>query len=284
MAGSAGDLDGLSMEDTDRLMDTEAGTGRSPRHRTKRRDSHSPASIKDSLVGMLSSWLSRRFFSGIAVLFPLVVTVYVTWWFLRFFDNFFSPVYFALFGFHVFGLGFITSMVPRSPLCTLHCLAQCGEHMCSPITEKFSTMLRSAFQVFIFMTGVFVSSWIGGIFLSIGEWIIKKLPLIKHIYSAAKQVTAGLNPENAEAKSFRECVMIKHPRHGEYAIGFITGETLLRLPQGDKKLFSIYVPTNHVYVGDIFLMGEEEILKPKLSVREGLEVVVSLGMALPPVL
>lgn len=38
------------------------------------------------------------------------------------------------------------------------------------------------------MTGVFVSSWIGGILLSIGEWIIKKLPLVKHIYSAAKQV------------------------------------------------------------------------------------------------
>ena len=44
-------------------------------------------------------------------------------------------------------------------------------------------------QIFIFMTGVFVSSWIGGILLSIGEWIIKKLPLVKHIYSAAKQVT-----------------------------------------------------------------------------------------------
>ena len=43
-------------------------------------------------------------------------------------------------------------------------------------------------QVFIFMTGVFVSSWVGGAALSLGEWIIKKLPLIKHIYSAAKQV------------------------------------------------------------------------------------------------
>ena len=43
-------------------------------------------------------------------------------------------------------------------------------------------------QVFIFMTGVFVSSWMGGAALSVGEWIIKKLPLIKHIYSAAKQV------------------------------------------------------------------------------------------------
>lgn len=47
---------------------------------------------------------------------------------------------------------------------------------------------------------------------------------------------------------------------------------------------STILRADHVYVGDIFLMGEEEILKPKLSVREGLEVVVSLGMALPPVL
>ena len=36
--------------------------------------------------------------------------------------------------------------------------------------------------------GVFVSSWLGGLLLTVGEWIIKKLPLVKHIYSAAKQV------------------------------------------------------------------------------------------------
>ena len=60
-------------------------------------------------------------------------------------------MYFALFGFHVFGLGALTSLG------------------------------------FVFMTGVFVSSWMGGAALSLGEWIIKKLPLVKHIYSAAKQ-------------------------------------------------------------------------------------------------
>lgn len=48
-------------------------------------------------------------------------------------------------------------------------------------------------QGFIFMTGVFVSSWMGGAALSVGEWIIKKLPLIKHIYSAAKQVCTLLH-------------------------------------------------------------------------------------------
>ena len=57
---------------------------------------------------------------------------------------------------------------------------------------------------------------------------------------------------------------------------------MMQTPQGDKKLFSIYVPTNHVYVGDIFLMGSDDIIKPNLSVREGLEIVVSVGMAMPP--
>ena len=162
-------------------------------------------------------------------------------------------------------------------------------------------------QIFIFMTGVFVSSWMGTAALSLGEWIIKKLPLVKHVYSAAKQVTAGLNPENENAKSFRECVLIRHPRHGEYAFGFITGETILQvgaqlsaavcwapsfhprmpestlplqMPQGESKLYSVYVPTNHVYVGDIFLLTSEDIIKPNLSVREGLEIVVSVGTVL----
>ena len=43
-----------------------------------------------ALHSVLGSWVSRRFFGGCAVLFPMVVTVYITWWFLTFFDNFFS--------------------------------------------------------------------------------------------------------------------------------------------------------------------------------------------------
>jgi uncharacterized membrane protein len=43
-------------------------------------------------------------------------------------------------------------------------------------------------QLFITTTGVFMSSWLGGMLLSVGEFIIKRLPLVKHIYSASKQV------------------------------------------------------------------------------------------------
>ena len=44
----------------------------------------------------------------------------------------------------------------------------------------------------------------------------------------------------------------------------------LQHDKGDMELFSVYVPTNHVYVGDIFLLGKADIIKTNLSVREGL--------------
>lgn len=74
-----------------------------------------------------------------------------------------------------------------------------------------------------------MSSWLGSLLLQVGEWIIKKLPLVKHIYSAAKQVSAAVNPANETTQSFRECVLIRHPRNGEFAFGFITGSTLLQV-------------------------------------------------------
>ena len=65
-------------------------------------------------------------------------------------------------------------------------------------------------------------------------------------------------------------MLIRHPRHGEYAFGFITGQTTLETPQGTTELFAIYVPTNHVYVGDIFLLEASDIIRNNLSVREGI--------------
>jgi len=203
---------------------------------------------KQALSTIATSYASKKFMGGCAILFPITFTLYVTMWFLNFFDQFFSPVYFFFFGFHVFGLGFITSMA------------------------------------FIFLTGVFVSSWVGGGLLWVGEWFIKNIPLVKHIYSASKQISQALNPNVENAPAFRECVLIRHPRHGEYAFAFVTGECLFQKSDGAVTLFSVFVPTNHIYVGDIFLLSSEDIFRTTLSVREGIEIVVSGGMALPATL
>jgi uncharacterized membrane protein len=50
--------------------------------------------------------------------------------------------------------------------------------------------------VFILLVGIFVSSWVGSTVFWVGEWFIKKMPFVRHIYSASKQVSTAVSPGN----------------------------------------------------------------------------------------
>ncbi|WOG93697.1 hypothetical protein DCAR_0312983 [Daucus carota subsp. sativus] len=203
--------------------------------------SHSPA-----CYAVLQSWVSTKFMTGCVVLFPVAVTFFVTWWFIQFFDGFFSPIYERL-GVEIFGLGFITSLV------------------------------------FIFFIGIFASSWMGSTVFWLGEWFIKRMPFINNIYSASKQISAAISPDQ-NTTAFKEVAIIRHPRLGEYAFGFITSTVVLQKENGDEELCSVFVPTNHLYIGDVFLVNSAEIIRPNLSIREGIEIIVSVGMSMPQVI
>ncbi|KAH9691813.1 protein LIKE COV 2 [Citrus sinensis] len=205
-----------------------------------------PHDPEDACYAVLQSWVSKKFMTGCVVLFPVAVTFLVTWWFIEFVDSFFSPIY-ARLGVEIFGLGFLTSIL------------------------------------FIFFVGVFASSWLGATVFWLGEWFIKRLPFMKHIYSASKQISAAISPDQ-NTSAFKEVAIIRHPRLGEYAFGFITSSVVLQRDHGDEELCSVYVPTNHLYIGDIFLVNSEEIIRPNLSVREGIEIIVSVGMTMPQVI
>ena len=158
-----------------------------------------------------------------------------------------APPLEALLGFRVVGLGFATSML------------------------------------FIFATGVVASSYVGGALISLGEWVIRRLPLVKHVFSAAKQISAAISPSGVEGGgesgvgggSFRECVLVKNPRLGNFMLAFVTGATRLRGapleppysssssggPEGtaagkerDLDLVAVYAATNHFVFGDVFLV------------------------------
>ncbi|CAL8173964.1 unnamed protein product [Prunus armeniaca] len=195
---------------------------------------------------VLQSWVSKKFMTGCMVLFPVAVTFFITWWFVQFVDGFFSPIY-ARLGVSIFGLGFVTSLA------------------------------------FIFLVGIFASSWMGATVFWIGEWFIKRMPFMKHIYSASKQISSAISPDQ-NTTAFKEVAIIRHPRLGEYAFGFITSSVTLQRDDGDEELCSVYVPTNHLYIGDIFLVNSEEIIRPNLSVREGIEIIISVGMTMPQVI
>lgn len=201
------------------------------------------SSTRKACCTVLQSWVSKKFMTGFVVLFPVAVTFFITWWFFQFFDGFFSPIY-ARLGVHIIGLGFLTSLL------------------------------------FVFLIGIFVSSWLGATIIWLGEWLIKRLPFVKHIYSASKQISIAISPDE-NTTAFKEVAIIRHPRVGEYAFGFITSTVVLQNEKGDEELCSVYVPTNHLYIGDILLVSSEEIIRPNLSIREGIEIIVSGGMTMP---
>ncbi|KAL6520066.1 Protein LIKE COV 3 [Orobanche hederae] len=233
--------------------------------------SDSPVSGVTSGVGsgneafskVIRSWAWKKFMTGCllkslnlrngdtetvnsVILLPIAITFYITWWFIHFVDGFFSPIYSHL-GINIFGLGFVTSIS------------------------------------FIFLIGVFMSSWVGASLLSLGEWFIKKMPLMSYIYAASKQISAAISPDQT-SQAFKEVAIVRHPRIGEYAFGFITSTVILRKFSGAEELCCVYVPTNHLYLGDIFLINSKDIMRPNLSVREGIEIVISGGMSIPKVL
>ncbi|KAL5715235.1 Protein LIKE COV 3 [Ranunculus cassubicifolius] len=201
---------------------------------------------KDAFYKVIRSWFSKKFMTGCVILLPIAITFYITLGFIRFVDGFFSPIYTHL-GIHVFGLGFVTSIT------------------------------------FIFLIGVIMSSWWGAAVLGLGEWFIKKMPLVSYIYTASKQISTAISPDQG-LDAFKEVALIRHPRIGEYAFGFITSSVILHKHSGVEELCCVYIPSNHLYLGDIFLVNPNEIMRPNLSVREGIEIVISGGMSIPQIL
>ncbi|XP_013593726.1 PREDICTED: protein CONTINUOUS VASCULAR RING 1-like isoform X2 [Brassica oleracea var. oleracea] len=187
---------------------------------------------QETFYKLIRSWASKKFMTGCVILLPMAITFYVTWWFIHFVDGFFSPIY-AHLGINIFGLGFITSIT------------------------------------FIFLVGVFMSSWLGTSVLNLGEWFIKRMPFVRHIYNASKQISTAISPDQ-NTQAFKEVAIIRHPRIGEYAIGFITSTLVLQTYSDEEELCCVYVPTNHLYIGDVFLVSTKDVIRPNLSVREGI--------------
>ncbi|MFQ6619038.1 hypothetical protein Gotur_000094 [Gossypium turneri] len=187
---------------------------------------------RETFYKIVQSWASKKFMTGCVILFPIAITFYITWWFIHFVDGFFSPIY-AQLGIDIFGLGFVTSIT------------------------------------FIFLVGVFMSSWLGASVLGLGEWFIKRMPFVRHIYNASKQISSAISPDQ-NTQAFKEVAIIRHPRIGEYAFAFITSSVTLQSDAGEEELCCVFVPTNHLYLGDIFLINTKDVIRLNLSVREGI--------------
>lgn len=133
----------------------------------------------------------------------------------------------------------------------------------------------------ILLTGVFGANFIGRALVSRWESLMGRIPLVRSIYNAVKQVSDTVFAPNGQA--FREAVLVQYPRHGAWTIGFLTGvpcDEVAELLEGDY--LSVYVPTTPNPTSGFFLMmPRADVQVLNMSVEAALKYIVSMGVVAP---
>lgn len=188
----------------------------------------------------------RRFLAGLLISIPAIITFLVIWWFFKFVDGLLEPFYYKMLGYHVPGLGFISTIV------------------------------------LIFIVGIISTNVFGRRIIESFEHIILKIPVLKGIYTAVKQLVDAFSPES-KVSSFKHFVIVEYPRPSVYAYGFLTKECIMKTERDGMEigLKAVYIPTNLIYFGEIALFRDEHIFFTDISIEDGIKIILSGGIATP---
>lgn len=194
--------------------------------------------------------LRRYFVAGLLVWLPIVATYLVLRFAIRLIDRtllLLPPQYRpeALIGFEIPGLGVILTLV---------------------------LMLLTGFLVANFFGRKVVGAW---------ESLLSRIPLVRSVYGAVKQITASLFADASQ--SFREVVLVEYPRREMWMLAFVTGDTPKKFKQVvDEDLINIYVPTTPNPTSGFYLMvPPQDIRRLNIPVEVGLKMILSAGVVNP---
>ena len=137
--------------------------------------------------------------------------------------------------------------------------------------------------VFIMLTfiGFLTAGLIGRYIIKLGERIIARLPIIRSVYGALKQIFESVL--KTSSKSFREVVLIEYPRKGIWAIGFITGDTKGEVQYSLKEeIVNVFLPTTpNPTSGFLLFVPRKDLKVLNMNVEEGIKMVISGGIVTP---
>jgi uncharacterized membrane protein len=126
--------------------------------------------------------------------------------------------------------------------------------------------------------GALATNVLGRRLLQRGDSLLLHVPLFRAIYAPVKQLISAFSPDNEAG--FKRMVLIDHDARG-MILGFLTKEFEVDRGQGPERMVAVYVPTNHLYLGDVIVCQASRASYPDLTVQEGIRVFLTGGMAIP---
>ncbi len=196
--------------------------------------------------------LRAYFLAGVLVTAPAGITIYLAWLFINFID------------------GTIGTLLP----------GQYSAEKFMPFSIPGLGLL--AVLLLLTLVGAFAAGYVGRLVVRLGEGVVDKMPVVRHIYSALKQIFETVLAQQSTA--FREVVLLEYPRLGLWSMGFITGPPHGEIQRvAEDELVTVVVPTSPIpTAGYLLFVPRKDLVILDLSVEEGLKVVMSGGIVNPP--
>jgi uncharacterized membrane protein len=139
----------------------------------------------------------------------------------------------------------------------------------------------AVFILLLYLLGKFMTIDVGGYFISLFEGGVRRLPLVRNVYSAAKQISDFIFSDREF--EFTRIVAVEFPRKGAWQIGFVTGEGLPEINKGvTEPLVTVLIPYSPLPVtGCTIIVRKSECIDLDITFDQACEYIVSCGVVVP---
>lgn len=190
--------------------------------------------------------LSNYFLRGLITLLPLLVTIWLLYFMFSFLDGILGNIISLFLGRSIPGLGFVVTII------------------------------------LIFLAGYFATHIFGVRLFKLGEELLYHVPIVKSIYSAAKQMNDVLFMQKS-ANEYRRACMLEYPRKGIWSVGFVTSDAAAEIEaKAKEKLINVFIAnTPTPATGFLIIVPAREVILLEMKIDEAFKYVVSGGVLQP---
>lgn len=208
---------------------------------------------KSSMRATLISRVRNNFLTGLVVVAPVILTLYVIYLIVTFID---------------------TRVVPWVPAAY------------NPATYLGQDIPGFGVIIFILVTtlvGMLTKGLFGRQMLRLGENLVDRTPIVRSIYNAVKQIVETIFSQSQS--SFQHACLIEYPRRDLWAVAFVSTDAKGELPGkiGQNEVMSVFLPTTpNPTSGFLLFVPRRDVILLDMSVEEAAKLVISAGLVVPP--
>ena len=232
--------------------------------------------LKPKRRSSLFAGLRSNFLTGLVVIAPIGLTIWLIWAVVGWIDGFVLPL---------IPEGYTPDVLLRRLLgpWVRELLGIEGEIDPAFTPRSIRGIGVIIFLIFTILVGWIAKGFIGRSLLRWAEGVVEGIPVVRSIYSGVKQIAETVFSQSDT--SFDKACLIEYPRRGIWAIGFISTDAkgeIAKNSQADSPLISVFVPTTpNPTSGFLLFFPKADVIELDMSVEDAAKLVISAGLVYP---